>query len=75
MCIVCVEYEKKKLTTKEALRNLNEMVEQVGEEHHNKIADYLEQQLVFEEQEKFWKSVCGTVDDVDEWWEKSGFGD
>lgn len=74
MCIVCVEYEKNKLTTKEALKNLNEMFEQVGEEHYNKTAEYLEQQLIFEEQEKFWKSVCSGVSD-DDYWEKSGFGD
>jgi len=31
MCLVCIEYAKKKLKASEALRNLIEMKEQVGE--------------------------------------------
>jgi hypothetical protein len=33
MCIICVDYELGKLTFSEALRNLNEMIGEVGEEH------------------------------------------
>ena len=33
MCLICVVYEKGKLTSKEALRNISEMLEEVGEAH------------------------------------------
>ena len=50
MCLVCIEYSKKKLKTSEALRNLIEMKEQVGEEHYEEASgriyqEYLEEQL------------------------------
>jgi len=50
MCLVCIEYSKKKLKAAEALRNLVEMKEQVGEEHYEEASgriyqEYLEEQL------------------------------
>lgn len=33
MCLICIEYEKQRLTTREALRNLGEMIDSVGPEH------------------------------------------
>ena len=33
MCLICVEYNKNKLTLQEAWKNLHEMTEQIGEEH------------------------------------------
>ena len=33
MCLICVEYNKNKLTLGEAGRNLHEMSEHIGENH------------------------------------------
>jgi hypothetical protein len=33
MCLICVDFEKGKLTTKEARRALGEMAEKIGPEH------------------------------------------
>tara|TARA_R100000008_G_scaffold70204_1_gene47768 strand:+ start:924 stop:1109 length:186 start_codon:yes stop_codon:yes gene_type:complete len=57
MCLVCVEYAKQKLTTNEAMRNIQEMRQQVGEKHYNEVYnklydDYLERQL-----EEYWESI------------------
>jgi len=50
MCLVCIEYSQKKLKAAEALRNLTEMKEQVGEEHYEEASgriyqEHLEEQL------------------------------
>ena len=42
MCILCVEFEKGKLTLQETLRNLNEMLSTLEEEHINEIVKMLE---------------------------------
>ena len=61
MCIICVEYQKQKLTVKEALRNLLEMKPQIDETHYqevyNKLNDDQDEML------------------LEEWWEEFGFGD
>ena len=61
MCIICVEYQKQKLTVKEALRNLLEMKPQIDETHYwevyNKLNDDQDEVL------------------LEEWWEEFGFGD
>ncbi len=61
MCIICVEYEKQKLTTKEAIRNLKEMEPQIDPQHYQETLVRLNEDL----------------DDVllEEWWEIFGFGD
>jgi len=50
MCLVCIEYAKKKLKASEALKNLIEMKKQVGEEHYEEASgkiyqEYLQEQL------------------------------
>ena len=65
MCLVCIEYSKQKLTPSEAMRNVDEMRSEVGEEHYNKAHnkfydDYLEQAL-----DDYWS----------EYYEQTGFGD
>jgi len=61
MCIICVEYEKEKLTIQEGLRNLQEMKPKIGETHYwevyNRLSDDQSEEL------------------LDEWWEQIGFGD
>ena len=61
MCIICIEYQKQKLTVKEALRNLLEMKPQIDGTHYwevyNKLNDDQDEML------------------LEEWWEEFGFGD
>ena len=61
MCIICIEYQKQKLTVKEAIRNLNEMKSQIEEQHYLKTLNMLNEEL--EETQ------------LEEWWEEFGFGD
>jgi len=65
MCLICIEYSKRSITSAEAVRNLNEMREVVGEDHYNDVynsiySDYLEEQS---------DELC------DDYYEKTGFGD
>lgn len=43
MCLICVDFEKGKLTTKEARRALGEMVEKIGPEHAAEVERKLEE--------------------------------
>ena len=50
MCLVCIEYSKKKLNTSDALKNLNEIKEEIGEKHYEETTkriyqEYLDDQL------------------------------
>ena len=49
MCIICLEYQKNKLTLLEARRNFTEMVLSIDEEHRQEIEDMLD---IAEEQER-----------------------
>ena len=76
MCLICIEYEKNKLTINEALKNLEEMKESVGEEHYDEIKDF----LIEESMNKYWGLTYfgRDIDEYnfdDEYWEKTGFGD
>lgn len=61
MCIICIEYEKQKLTINEAIRNLNEIRPQIEEQHYWETLNMLNEDL--EESQ------------LEEWWEEYGFGD
>jgi len=41
MCILCLELEKlnKKLTLEEALSNLNELIDDIGDDHANEVLE------------------------------------
>ena len=41
MCLICVEYEKERLTIREARRNLEEMKEKVGDIHYDEVKTML----------------------------------
>ncbi len=74
MCLICVEYEKEKLTNSEARRNLEEMKESVGDVHYNEVKTM----LVQEELEKSWEAfLSGDYENNfdDQYWEEIGFGD
>ena len=57
MCIICVELEKDKLSPLEALINLGEMAEVVGQDHVLEVLD-----LVKEKEEEL-KDYLGDVDE------------
>ena len=74
MCLICVEYEKEKLTIREARRNLEEMKEKVGDIHY----DEVKTMLIQKELEKSWEAfLAGDYENNfdDDYWEKIGFGD
>jgi|15BtaG_2_1085339.scaffolds.fasta_scaffold01922_6 hypothetical protein len=68
MCIICIEYEKGKLSLREAFRNLNEIKELIGEEHFNDV------ESVLSEKEILFENDFDLYDDK-EYWEEFGFGD
>ena len=41
MCLICVEYQKGKMTIGEARRALGEMREKIGDEHTDEVRDML----------------------------------
>lgn len=49
MCIICVDFQKGKLTATEAARNYHEMVEQLDPAHAEELADQI-QIALFEEE-------------------------
>ena len=63
MCIICVEFEKGKLSLDEAVRNYGEMKETLPEEHQKEVEG-----LIFNSFPLYrgWD---------DEYWEETGFGD
>ena len=76
MCLVCVEYEKGKLKIHEALRNIEEMKESIGEEHYDETITFLTSEVLKEQWGEY--HLGHDIEDVifdDEYWENSGFGD
>ena len=65
MCLVCIEYEKEKLTIKEGIKNICEMRESVGEKHYNEVHDKLTDDLLQQELDEYWSH----------YYETTGFGD
>jgi hypothetical protein len=43
MCIICVEFEKQRLTVGEARRNLGEMVSEIDEDHVLEVEEMLDE--------------------------------
>ena len=48
MCILCLEWEKGKLTLEEALKNFGEIRASLGEEHEEELADKLQIEILKE---------------------------
>jgi hypothetical protein len=61
MCIICIEYEKNKLKPYEALRNLEEIKNDIGQEHYEEVHEEINGDLLQIQ--------------LDEYWEIVGFGD
>ena len=70
MCIICVEFEKEKLTLGEAVRNYGEMKESLSPEHQKEVEEKLFNNFPFYPSQY---DDCGFDDD--ELWESIGFGD
>jgi len=70
MCIICVEFEKGKLTVGEAVRNYGEIKSTIPEEHQKEVEEKLFNNFPF---------YPSHYDDYnfgdDEFWELTGFGD
>lgn len=66
MCLICVEFEKKKLTLTEAYRNLGEMRETITPEHALEVEAMLDYEWQLQTQEQ---------DDDYAWWDDIPFGD
>ena len=71
MCLVCIEYSKGKLKINEAIRNISEMKESIGEEHHDEVLTMLQE----EQLKGFWDDFHNEIHVDEEYWEKIGFGD
>lgn len=41
MCLICVEFERERMTVFEARRALGEMVEKIGEDHAEEVEEML----------------------------------
>ena len=61
MCLICIEYQKGKLQPLEGLRNLEEMKPDLEKDHYYKVYNQLYDDHLEQE--------------LDEYWEKTGFGD
>jgi hypothetical protein len=68
MCLICVEYEKGKLKIGEAIKNLSEMRELIGEDHAKEVEHKL--MPIWENVVNKYRFICD-----DEYWEHFGFGD
>tara|TARA_Y100000592_G_scaffold50021_1_gene79218 strand:- start:29009 stop:29221 length:213 start_codon:yes stop_codon:yes gene_type:complete len=51
MCLICIEFEKEKLTLKEAWRNFSEMSQTLEPEHKKEIANMLMDAAIYGDEE------------------------
>jgi len=53
MCIICVQLQQNKITSKEARNNFYEMIGEIGQDHHQVVVDLIDQAWAEEEKERF----------------------
>ena len=79
MCMICVDYERQKISLKAAYQHLQEMREDIGEEHAEEVEAMLEHDFSIQIEENVAKAreVDSEEDEDDyyEWYEEHGFGD
>ena len=81
MCLICVEYEKQRISLKMAYKHLAEMREDLGEEHAQEVEDMLDHDFAIQIDENATKAreedpdEEEDEDDYYEWYEEHGFGD
>ena len=61
MCIICIEYQKNKLSLLEARRNFTEMALDIDEEHRQEVEDMLDRD---EEKERMETEYWDPFDDI-----------
>ena len=65
MCIICLEYQKNKLTLKEARRNFTEMALNIDTEHRQEVEDMLDREEEKERMEiEYYDPFCDLWDDI-----------
>lgn len=67
MCLICVEYEKNKLSLREAYRNFGEMRESMTPEHAMEVEAMLDYEWELQHQQP--------EEDDYQWWDDIPFGD
>lgn len=63
MCLICVEFEKGKLTVTEGFRNLREMENSIPKEHFEEVTNNLYKTMEEIEWNKLPEGLLGIVDD------------
>ena len=53
MCMICVQIQQDRLTSREARHNFYEMIGEIDQDHHQKVADLINQKWEEEERDKF----------------------
>ena len=69
MCIICVEYEQGRLTICEAIRNYGELKDTLSKEHQREMENSLFNKF------PYYPDLSDYLNEGDEYWEISGFGD
>ena len=60
MCLICIEYNKNRLTLKEAWTNLGEMYHSLESDHRKKVIDKLMDEALYGDEElddELWKLI------------------
>ena len=71
MCLICIEWEKGKLTVTEGFRNLREMENSIPKEHFEEVTNNLYKAMEEIEWNKLPEGLLGIVDDdSDTLWDK-----
>ena len=64
MCLICVHFEAEKLTAMEALNNLDEMAESIGEEHAKEVTSMILKKEIDKTLEEVLDVIDGSFDDL-----------
>lgn len=63
MCIICVDFNKNRLTIDEAFINLDEMEESISEEHYDEVIEMLNRAIDFEAQQETYREDADLDED------------
>lgn len=79
MCLICVEFQKGKLTVEEGWKNLSEMEDTISEEHKEEVEEMLWDGWTVAQDKNFVvpepEEASGVDFDIDEWYWEHGQGD
>jgi len=57
MCIICIEYQKNKLKPYEAIRNLEEMKNEIEKEHYEELHEKINKDIYQIQLKEYWDIV------------------